>query len=279
MKTPPLTPVICTAVRYANKAMIGEVISHYRILDKLGEGGMGVVYRAEDLRLKRDVALKFLPPELTSDPEARNRFIEEAQTASALDHPNIGVIHEIDETNDGRSFICMALYDGETLKQRIERGPLGVQEAVRIGLQVADGLSRAHEAGIIHRDIKPANLIITRDGLVKIVDFGLAKLTGNVVQTTARSRPGTAAYMSPEQIQNGVVDARSDLFSLGVVLYEMVTGTRPFAAGHEAALFYSIVYDNPTSSSRSPPRDSGSPGRYNHAAASKEPGQEIWHSS
>ena len=227
--------------------MIGEVISHYKILSRLGEGGMGVVYKAEDLRLRRNVALKFLPPELTTDSDARIRFVEEAQAASALDHPNIGVIHEIDETNDGRSFICMALYDGETLKQRIERGPLGVKETVRIGLQVADGLRRAHEAGIIHRDIKPANLITTRDGMVKIVDFGLAKLTGNVVQTTARARPGTAAYMSPEQIQNGVVDARSDLFSLGVVLYEMVTGTRPFAAGHEAALFYSIVYDKPAS--------------------------------
>lgn len=145
--------------------MIGQVISHYKILSRLGEGGMGVVYKAEDLKLRRNVALKFLPPELTTDSDARIRFVEEAQTASALDHPNIGVIHEIDETNDGRSFICMALYDGETLKQRIERGPLGVQETVRIALQVADGLSRAHEAGIIHRDIKPANLMITRDFL------------------------------------------------------------------------------------------------------------------
>lgn len=230
--------------------MIGEIVSHYRILEKLGEGGMGVVYKAKDTKLKRDVALKFLPPEMTSDPDARGRFIKEAQTASSLDHPNIGVIHEIEETNDGRSFICMALYDGETLKQRIERGPLGVPEIIKIGIQVVDGLKRAHEAGIVHRDIKPANIIITREGVVKIVDFGVAKLAGGAGQTTTSPWAGTAAYMSPEQIQNRPVDARSDLFALGMVLYEMATGTRPFAGEHEAALFYSIVYNEPV-----PPRE------------------------
>ncbi len=229
--------------------MIGETVSHYRIIEELGRGGMGVVYKAEDTKLKRDVALKFLPPEMTSDPDARGRFIKEAQTASALDHPNIGVIHEIEETNDGRSFICMALYDGETLKQKMERGPLGVPEIIKIGIQVADGLKRAHEAGIVHRDIKPANILVTRDGVVKIVDFGVAKLAGGAGQSTTGSWAGTVAYMSPEQIQNRPVDARSDLWSLGVVLYEMATGTRPFAGEHEAALFYSIVYNEPV-----PPR-------------------------
>ncbi len=226
-------------------AMLGTTVSHYRILEKLGEGGMGVVYKAEDTKLKRNVALKFLPQELTADPDARTRFMREAQTASSLDHPNIGVIHEIDETADGRSFICMALYEGETLKERIQRGPLPVEEAVRIAWQVADGLRRAHSAGIIHRDIKPANLILTADGKVKIVDFGLAKLVQAARAATSGTRSGTAAYMSPEQIQNSAVDARSDLFSLGVVLYEMVTGSRPFAGEHEAALFYSIIYNEP----------------------------------
>ena len=228
---------------------VGKTISHYKILKKLGEGGMGVVYKAEDTKLKRDVALKFLPPELTGDLDARSRFVREAQTASALDHPNIGAIHEIDESDDGRTFICMALYDGETLKQKIERGPLGVDETVSIAMQVVSGLQKAHDAGIVHRDIKPGNIIVTRDGTVKIVDFGLAKLSTAAQTVSEKGRPGTAAYMSPEQIQNGVVDARSDLFSLGVVLYEMLTGTRPFGGEHEAALFYSIIYNEPA-----PPR-------------------------
>lgn len=224
---------------------IGKTISHYKILEKLGEGGMGVVYKAEDTKLKRDVALKFLPPELTGDWEARARFVREAQTASALDHPNVGVIHEINETADGRSFICMAFYEGETLREKIRRGPLPIEEAVRLARQVAAGLRRAHSAGIIHRDIKPANLLVTPDGTLKIVDFGLAKLVEVAGAATSGKRSGTAAYMSPEQIQNSPVDARSDLFSLGVVLYEMVTGTRAFAGDHEAALFYSIIYNEP----------------------------------
>lgn len=225
--------------------MIGQTVSHYKILEKLGEGGMGVVYKAEDTRLKRTVALKFLPPELTSDPGAKARFVHEAQAASALDHPNIGVVHEIDESDDGRTFISMALYEGETLREKIRRGPLDIGETIRIALQITDGLRKAHAAGIIHRDIKPENIIITHDGLVKIVDFGLAKLSTDTHTSTKEAHVGTAAYMAPEQIQNGVTDARSDLFSVGVVLYEMVTGTRPFAGDHEAALFYSIVYNDP----------------------------------
>ncbi|MBI4811385.1 MAG: serine/threonine protein kinase, partial [Ignavibacteriales bacterium] len=174
--------------------MIGQTISHYKILEKLGEGGMGVVYKAEDTKLRRSVALKFLPPELTRYEVAKHRFIHEAQAASALDHPNIGVVHEIDETKDGRSFICMAYYQGETLKKKIERSSLSIQETIGIALQITEGLLRAHEAGIIHRDIKPANIIITDRDEVKIVDFGLAKLIGDPISTGSRSRAGTAAY-------------------------------------------------------------------------------------
>ena len=225
--------------------MIGQTISHYKILEKLGEGGMGVVYKAEDTKLRRAVALKFLTPEMTRDKEAKNRFIHEAQAASALDHPNIAVVHEIDDTDDGQSFICMAYYDGKTLKELIESGPIEVEQAIRLSIQIADGLHRAHEAGIIHRDIKPANIMITSRGEVKIVDFGVAKLSTQTRGSSTTSTGGTAAYMSPEQAQGIDVDARSDLFSLGVVMYEMVTGKRPFLGEHEAALVYTIVNMDP----------------------------------
>jgi serine/threonine-protein kinase len=224
--------------------LIGQTISHYKILEKLGEGGMGVVYKAEDTKLRRSVALKFLTPEMTRDKEAKSRFIYEAQAASALDHPNIAVVHEIDDTADGRSFICMAYYAGKTLKERIEAGPLDINKAIRISLQIADGLQRAHEAGIVHRDIKPANIILTERDEVKIVDFGVAKLSDQT-RGGPSATGGTAAYMSPEQAQGFDVDARSDLFSLGVVMYEMMTGTRPFIADHDAALMYSIVNVDP----------------------------------
>lgn len=225
--------------------MVGETISHYKVLEKLGEGGMGVLYRAEDTRLHRLVALKFLSPELTSDPEAKRRFVHEAQAASALDHPNIGVVHEVDETQDGRAFICMAYYKGETLKQRIERDVLTIDDAIAIVLQVAEGLYRAHQAGIVHRDVKPANIILTEDRLVKLVDFGLAKLSSDTRSSGLGRHAGTAAYMSPEQIQGGTIDSRSDLFSLGIVFYEMLTGQRPFVGDHEPAIFYSTVHSNP----------------------------------
>jgi len=225
--------------------MLGQTISHYKILEKLGEGGMGVVYKAEDTTLKREVALKFLPPELTFDTDARSRFVREAQAASALDHPNIAVVHEIDETADGRSFICMGYYPGETLKEKIRRGPLGIDETVGITIQIAEALRRAHGAGIIHRDIKPANVLVTDEGVVKILDFGLAKLRNASGSTKSGRRAGTAAYMSPEQIEGLDVDERSDLFSLGVLLYEMLAGVQPFVADHEAALFYSILNLDP----------------------------------
>ena len=196
--------------------LIGQTVSHYRILEYLGGGGMGVVYKAQDLKLDRPVALKFLPPELTRDPEAKQRFIHEAKAASALQHPNICTIHDIDQTEDGQIFIVMDLYEGETLKSRIEHGPAGIDEAVEISLQMARGLAKAHEHGIVHRDVKPANVIVTCDGLVKIVDFGLAKLTGLTMLTKVGSTVGTAAYMSPEQARGEEVDQRADVWSRSV---------------------------------------------------------------
>ncbi len=225
--------------------MIGSVISHYKILEKLGGGGMGIVYKAQDLKLDRPVALKFLPPQLTWDPEAKERFVHEAKAASALDHQNICVVHDIGETDDGQIFIVMAFYEGETLKKKIERGPLEIKEAVDIAIQVAQGLTKAHEHGIIHRDIKPANVMVTLDGVAKIVDFGLAKLSGRTMLTKSGSTLGTAAYMSPEQARGEPADHRTDIWSLGVVLYEMLTGRRPFESDYEQALVYSILNENP----------------------------------
>ena len=225
--------------------MIGQTFSHYKILQKLGEGGMGVVYKAQDTKLLRPVALKFLSPELTRDQDAKKRFIREARAASGLDHPNIAVVHDVDETPDGHSFICMAYYDGQTLAAKLSKGSFDVADAARIGLQIAAGLESAHDSGIVHRDIKPSNVIITPQGEVKIVDFGLAKLSEQARETKSVMTGGTAAYMSPEQILGTEADARSDLFSLGVVLYETVTGKRPFLGDHEAALYYSIVNSEP----------------------------------
>jgi len=225
--------------------MIGQTISHYKILAKLGEGGMGVVYKAEDTKLDRTVALKFLAPELTRDPDAKARFIHEAKAASALDHPNICTIHEIDETDDGRLFIAMACYEGETLKERINKGPLALDEAVDICSQLAHGLTKAHNQSIVHRDIKPANIFLTKDGFVKIVDFGVAKLAGQTRMTRTGSTLGTVGYMSPEQFKGEDVDQRSDIWALGVVLYEMVTGEMPFKGDYEQAVMYSIMNEEP----------------------------------
>ncbi|MGA2624946.1 MAG: protein kinase [Bacteroidota bacterium] len=225
--------------------MIGTTISHYRIIEKIGEGGMGVVYKAEDTKLKRTVALKFLPPELTRDTEAKKRFTHEAQAASTLDHNNICAIYEIGEANDGQLFIAMACYAGDTLKSRIAKGQLEIERAIDLATQIAQGLQQAHEKGIVHRDIKPGNIIITADGVAKILDFGLAKLTGQAKLSRTGSTVGTAAYMSPEQAQGQDVDHRTDIWSLGVVLYEMLTGKLPFRGEHEAALLYSIVHEEP----------------------------------
>jgi non-specific serine/threonine protein kinase len=225
--------------------MIGETVSHYKILEKIGEGGMGVVYKAEDTRLKRTVALKFLPAEMTRDAQAKERFVQEAQAASALDHPNICTIHQIDETDDGRTFICMTCYDGETLEERIATGPLSVEEAAGIAAQIAAGLAKAHAQGIVHRDVKPANVFLTGDGQVKIFDFGLAKLAGLSRLTRDGTAVGTAAYMSPEQTSGEDVDHRTDIWALGAVLYEMISGKLPFDGAHEPALIYSIMNKDP----------------------------------
>jgi serine/threonine-protein kinase len=223
----------------------GAVISHYRIIEKIGEGAMGQVYLAEDTKLKRRVALKFLPYDLTRNEEARKRFLQEARAASTLDHPHICNIHEIEETPDGRTFICMSYYEGETLKKKIESGSLDVEAAVRIVIEICDGLSRAHEAGIVHRDIKPGNIIITDRGRTKVLDFGLAKLAGQTQLTRTGTTVGTVLYMSPEQAQGETVDRRSDIWSVGVVLYEALTGRRPFKGANSSAVIYSILHDKP----------------------------------
>ncbi len=219
----------------------------YRILGSIGKGGMGVVYKAEDLRLKRTVALKFLSPAADGNWNAHQRFVHEAQAASELDHPNICTVHEFDETEAGQTFIAMAYYGGETLKARIKDGPMGIDEALDVAIQLTRGLGKAHQRDIVHRDIKPANVLMTEDGIVKIVDFGLALLTGTSRVTRSGTTLGTVAYMSPEQAQGLQVDRRTDLWSLGVVLYEMLTGSLPFRGEHEASLLYSIVHGQPQS--------------------------------
>ncbi len=225
--------------------MIGHTISHYKILEKLGEGGMGVVYKAHDTKLDRDVALKFLPLEFTKDQDARERFIHEAKAASALDHTNICTIYEINEMDNGQLYIAMACYDGETLKKKIERGQLKIDNTIDLTIQVSRGLQKAHEKGIVHRDIKPANIIVTTEGVVKILDFGLAKLVGRTTITKTGSTMGTAAYMSPEQARGEAVDHRTDVWSLGIVMYEMLTGLRPFSSEYEQAIVYSILNEDP----------------------------------
>ena len=225
--------------------MIGHIVSHYRILQKMGGGGMGVVYKAEDLKLRRTVALKFLAPELTRDEDAKKRFLHEAQAASALDHPNICGIHEIDETPEGQLFIAMTCYDGESLKERLARRRVDVEEAFQISFAVAQGLGRAHASDIIHRDIKPGNVMITNDGFVKIIDFGLSKLIGRSRVTGSGATLGTVAYMSPEQARSEEVDARADIWALGAILYEMLTGRVPFRGEIDQAVVYSILNEEP----------------------------------
>jgi len=247
-ETPSPTKTLQTPI--AGRITSSLVAGKYKIIEEIGRGGMGVVYKAEDIKLQRTVALKFLPAQWTTDPEARERFVQEARAASALDHQNICAIYEIAETEDGRLYIAMAFYEGESLRDKIKREPLKVDEALNFAVQVAQGLAKAHQKGIVHRDIKPANILLTKDGAAKIVDFGLAKPAGQVKLTREGTMIGTVAYMSPEQARGEAVDQRTDIWSAGVVLYEMLSGRLPFKGDYEQTLIHSILKSEPEPISR-----------------------------
>jgi serine/threonine-protein kinase len=240
-----------TTIKPPSGLDVGSVFAgKYRITEMLGVGGMGLVYKAEDIRLKRFVALKFLPMQLTSDPVVKSRFVHEAEAASALDHANICTIYEIDQADSGEMYIAMAYCDGPNLRDHLHTGRLPVVEALDIAIQIADGLARAHDKGITHRDIKPANIMLTEHGDVKIVDFGLAKLTDETRITKAGTAMGTVSYMSPEQAKGEETGHRTDIWSLGVVLSEMVTGQLPFKGARDQAVVYSIINEDPIPISR-----------------------------
>ncbi len=225
--------------------MIGKTISQYKIIEKLGEGGMGIVYKAEDTKLDRFVALKFLPHSLNISDDERQRFVQEAKAAAAINHPNVCVIHDIQEQDD-QQFIVMEFVQGKTLRELVgATGPVAPTEALNYAILIGEALQAAHEKGVVHRDIKSENIMVAAKNQIKVMDFGLAKLKGSLKLTKSSSTLGTLAYMSPEQINSSKVDARSDIFSFGVVLFEMLTGKMPFSGDYEAAIMYSILHEEP----------------------------------
>jgi len=218
--------------------MIGKSISHYKIIEKIGEGGMGVVYKAEDTRLRRTVALKFLRPQYTEDPKIKARFKREAEAAARLNHHNVVTVFDVGEYDD-RTYIAMEYIEGDSLKDMISKKELSLKKIIEIAGQIGEGLSKAHQSGIVHRDINPKNILIGSDGRVKILDFGLAKLIDRSKLTNETTTMGTLNYMSPEQIQSSDVDYRTDIFAFGIMLYEMITGQLPFKGDYDAAVSYS----------------------------------------
>ena len=247
------------------------IAGKYRIIEEIGRGGMGLVYKAEDLQLQRCVALKFLPPHLMDSTELRERFLIEARAAAALSHPNVCVIHEVGESEE-RPYIAMEYIEGETLRDKIKQGLLKPEQALDYAVQVAAGLGEAHGKGIIHRDIKTANIMVTEKGQAKIMDFGLARVPGGALVTKEGTTMGTIAYMSPEQARGEEVDHRTDIWSFGVVLYEMFSGQLPFKGDHDQAVVYSILNEPPRPLTESAPGHSADPGASRQQGPGEKPG-------
>src|SRR5579863_10585358 len=225
--------------------LVGQSDPHYRIIEKIGAGGMGVVYKALDVKLERTVALKFLPNEPAFTPRDKEGLLREARAASALDHPNIGVIYGLEESDEHQLFISMGYYEGENLAQKLSRGLIPVRESLDLAIQIARGLTAAHSRNIVHRDIKPSNIIITKDNVAKIVDFGLARVVASVSSTQSISATGTLPYMAPEQILGQSIDRRSDIWALGIIIVQMITGSHPFVRPSTAAMTFAILNQPP----------------------------------